>query len=169
MGLTISIGVSGQYELSRTLGVNAAAIKDLTPAWNEIEKGLGKLQRSVFMNKGAYAGLSAWTPLKPATIKQKEKITKRFASFPLIRTQKLMNAWTKSDSAGSIRIKEPLFFIYGIDENEIPYARFHQVGTNRLPVRQHLRLPDATRTAIVKTIQTHIVKSGQFKRETVFG
>lgn len=168
MGLQITIGASGQKELERTLAIKASQIKDLRPAWKTIERLMVAMQKKIFMAKGAGEGLPAWAKLKPGTVKEKQRNYPQWANFPLIRTQKLFKAWTKEGSPGAVRIREPLLFAFGIDESEIPYARHHQWGTSKMAKREHLRIPDGMRKSIVKVIQAHVVKTGQFERETIF-
>jgi phage gpG-like protein len=169
MSLQVRIGVTGGVELSRRLQVKASLIKDLRPAWNQIEKIVSTMQSKVFKSKGSAYGLPAWADLKEKTKAYKRKHYPDVADFPLIRTGKLLDAWTK-DSSAAVRIKEPLLFFFGVNEQEIPYAKFHQLGVpqNNLAKREHLRIPKGIRSSIIKAIQSHIVKSGQFQRETVF-
>jgi len=169
MSLQVRIGVTGGVELSRRLQVKAELIKDLRPAWDVIEKLISTLQAKVFSSKGASYGLPAWAPLKEKTIAQKRSKYPQNAEYPLIRTGALRDAWTK-DTSASIRTKEPLFFFFGINEHDLPYAKVHQTGGPRanIPKREHLRLPSSVRTGIVKAIQAHLVKTGQFQRKTVF-
>lgn len=168
MGLEIKIGVTGGTELSRILAVQSQKIKDLRPAWDQIEKSATKMQERVFRQKGGADGLPKWAQLAASTIRQKKRIAPQYANYPLIRTGALRDAWTRPNAQGAVRIKEPLLFAFGINERDIEYAKWHQTGTRRMPKREHLRLTESMRRSIVKTIQAHIVKSGQFARETIF-
>lgn len=175
MGLKISIAVTGGEELTRALQVKIDQIKDLRPAWNQLDKQLASYQRKVFMSKGAHGGLSEWRPLKPGTSAAKSRQGfARWANFPLIRTQALFKAWTSSTAEGAVRVKEKLFYAYGIDEGEIHYAKYHQYGAflwngGLLPKREHLRLTDAARKLIGRTILRYLASSKQLVQKTVFG
>lgn len=172
MGVKISFAVEGGTELLRTLAVKASAIKDLTPAWDQIEKKVQAFQKRVFLNKGSDSGLSPWARLKDSTVRGKVRDGfGQWANHPLIRTQALFKSWTTPGGPASVRYKEPLFFAMGIDEGQLPYAKFHQYGTRHMPAREHLRFPDQLRRDIVRIIQRHLVETKQFVREsrTIFG
>lgn len=178
MGLKITIGITGVPEVNRTLAIRMDRVKDLRPAWDKIEKVLMSFQKKVFLGKGAasYTALGetlttvAWKALSSATVKYKQRHFPKWANSPLIRTEKLMRAFTQSgDPVGAIRMKEPLVFVYGIDDAEIPYAKYHHLGGSKLPKRPVLRVPDNMKKVIVKSIQAHLAKTGQLERETVFG
>lgn len=172
MGLKITFAVEGGTELLRTLAVKTSAIKNLIPAWDQIETKVQAFQKRVFLNKGADGGLSAWKPLKESTRRGKSRDGYgQWANHPLIRTQALFKSWTTPNGPASVRYKEPLFFAMGVDEGQLPYAKFHQFGTRHMPAREHLRFPDQLRRDIVKIIQRHLVETKQFVRETrtIFG
>ena len=178
MALKITIGVSGEKEINRALAVQTKAIKDLRPAWREIQTILTAYQKDVFLKKGkgsskqwfgvsASSGLSAWKPLKPETVRQKAAAGyKKNATMPLIRTEKLMNAWTKKSAPGAIREIHHRWMAFGIDEGDIPYAGYHQKGTGRLPKRRHFRITNNLRKIITKVIQRYLAKSGQLVRQS---
>lgn len=67
----------------------------------------------------------AWAPLKPSTAK--EKARKGYSATPLIRTghyrQSFRPFWT-NDTAGT--------------GSEVPYSKYHETGTSRLPQRAAL-------------------------------
>lgn len=165
------MGLSGQKELDIALTLVAGKMKDLRPAWEEIEQLMISLQKKVFKSKGSAEGLKKWEDLKPRTIAQKKKINSRWAIFPLIRTERLMNAWiSKTGTKDSVRIKQPLFFAYGIDENEITYAAHHQWGAPKanIPKREILRIPLVFRKKIPNIITKHLLSTGQAERKTIF-
>jgi len=162
------IGVTGSKEFRRVLGASIEHVQDLRPAWDQVQKTVEGFQKKVFLNKGSVGGLSKWKPLADST--QKLKIRDGYAqwsTYPLIRTQTLMNAWTKEGSEGAVRDKQKLYFAFGINEYDIPYADSHQSGIG-VPKREHLRLPTSLRNAISRIIQTYLVKSGQLVRRNVF-
>ena len=175
MGLKINIEFDGDKQVSRTLAIQTKAIKDLRPAWDDLEKILNQFQKGVFLGKGKAASkswfgvnpsgdLEAWQPLKDSTIKGKRG---KYASYPLIRTQKLMKAFTQNNAEGAIRVKDRLAFVWGIDDNEIPYAVYHHRGGSRLPKRPVLRLPNNLRDIVAKVIQRYLAKSGQLLRTSI--
>lgn len=166
--LKISIGVTGEKEFKRKIGVTIANVEDLRPAWDEIQKAVEGFQKKVFLGKGSAGGLPKWKDLADST--KKAKMRSRYAqwsTYPLIRTQTLMNAWTKDGAEGAVRVKEKLFFAFGINEYDIPYSQYHQIGRG-VPKREHLRLPKSLRNTISKIVQEYLDRTGQLIRRNVF-
>lgn len=180
MALKLDIAFDGDKQLSRTLAVTTKNVKDLRPAWDDLEKVLNEFQKAVFLGKGkagskswfgvsASGDLNAWKKLKPKTIEQKRKVAGKYAPYPLIRTQKLMKAFTQNNASGAIRVKDRKTFVWGIDDNEIPYAVYHHRGGNKLPQRKVLRLPRNLRKIITKIVQRHLARTGQLIRSNLKG
>ena len=139
----------------------------------------------------ASESLPAWVALRPSTIIGKSnpgrhretsyknswsmKMGKKFASsakivrdwnpkwatYPLIRTEKLMNAFTKDSAKGAVRIFEKRWMAWGIDEGEIDYAIYHQYGTRKMRQRVILRIPEQLAKIITTFIGVHILKTRQ--------
>lgn len=86
-----------------------------------------------------------WAPNAPSTLKRKERKGKTGAGGPkvLIDTGNLRNSFTTKVNASSVEIGTP-----------VPYAKYHQAGTNRMPRR--LLLPDAA--AVPVEWQMSIIK-----------
>jgi hypothetical protein len=161
MGLDLTISITGDKQFARTLGVKREAVRDMRPAWRSIEKILNAFGKRQFASSGASDGLRRWAPLKESTQKQKPP---NLRNKPLILSGKLRDALSSSNSFGSLRVKEKLQFVWGIDEFEIPYAVHHQFGTRKMPRRSPVRLTSQMRRLIVNAMHSHIVKSGQFER-----
>lgn len=168
MGFAITVTTSGGERLVREMGIRMDKVKNLMPAWDRTEKLIYAFQKKLFLNKGASEGLSAWKELADSTKKAKKRDGfGRWADYPLIRTGRLMDAATKDAIT-----KTPLMLVYQVNPADVPYAGYHQYGRG-VPKREIIRYEIFKgRNSLTKRIETiirdHLVKTGQFERETIF-
>ena len=156
----MKIVFAGDEQLNKNLGLQIKRIKDLRPAWKDMSSTLNLFQQRVFKSRGAGDGLPKWQKLAASTIAAKGH------DRPLILTGKLRGAMTRNKAAGALRLFTKKEFRWGVDDAEVPYAKWHQTGTKRLPVRKPLRLTTKMRKDLVKIMQRHIIYKEEFKRVT---
>jgi phage gpG-like protein len=111
------------------------ALDNLEPLWDRFEHELSQIETERWDTRG-YGG---WAPLAESTVAQ--KAAHGFPLDPLIRTGELRDSLTDPNRAGD---KGPKQFSYGTD---VPYAEYHQEGTDRMPSRPvlEIRLEDRRR------------------------
>lgn len=140
-------------EVQSALARLSRASSDLTQPMSDIGEYMIRRVDSRFAQEKDFYNVP-WQPLKPKTIKQKQKdrqILKRLQATGLFRASFSYTATKSSVEIGSNRVSR----------SGAPLGLFHQLGTRRLPKREIL--PDATRglppqdsQEIVAIIEGHI-------------
>lgn len=170
LGLTFE--VIGVPQVARVLGVQAKAVRNLTPVWDDLAADFRQREKTVFGNEGAVQGWSKWQELAEGYASWKQ--AHGYSSAILVRTGDLKSSLTTSGK-GHVFVKAPLRMEIG---TSIPYAKYHQSpqprqrsksGKVRLPRREPIRVTAALRRHWVRLIQAFIVQSGQFERESIGG
>ena len=161
--LKISISIEGIPLIDRILGTAAAAAKDLRPAFNEITKDFERQMREVFDSSGAIAGYQQWTPLNRAYAAKKQ--ADGYGTKILVRTGQLKTSLTGGGFVGGgvgvVRKISKRAMTIG---TKVPYAKYHQRGTRKMPKRDFVRVSNFARARWMKMIQAHLIRTGQFSR-----
>ena len=150
--------VLGQVQVDRTLGVLAAKVKDLRPAWEDIRHDFQAREDWVFKREGAVSGWDRWRPLNPVYAAWKRK--HGFGSKILVKTGRLKRSLV-SGSPDTIFESKPKSMVVG---TRVPYAKYHQLGTSKMPKREPIRLTEPQKRFWVQIIHKFLKVSGQFER-----
>jgi phage gpG-like protein len=147
MAALFNIEVTGSDAVLKGLAALQDAVQDLTPYWRDVfaPKYFGIVQ-DLFSTSGTPRGEGGkfsggpWERLSPAYAKWK------FAHYPgrptlsLTGTLRKSLYWTGSGlGQGGIFEATPTFVRVG---TEIPYAKYHQYGTGKMPKRAFMPEPD---------------------------
>jgi len=147
--VTIGLNVNGTQQLSRTLARWANAMIDLRPAFEIVATEFARMELSQFATQGAISK-DPWTALSPRYAARKAR-THPGAPI-LVRSGDLRRDLTRRP--------------FGVEEitsdsmrlgTTLPYARYHQTGTPRMPRRPPVNLTEYQRQKLVKIVQDHIV------------
>lgn len=106
---------------------------DLRPVWGDVNANVVQpAMDQRFRSAGAHHG-SKWAPLSPAGVRSRLRRggNRGGISRPLWDTGRLRASWVKNGPE-SLTVMKPLSYERG---TMVPYARFHQEGTGRLPAR----------------------------------
>lgn len=124
----ISIHTEGLDAVRRRLQEMRERAEDLSPAWEELLDWWAHTNVEQFHSRGA-RWRTPWPPLAASTRAQKRR--EGFLADPLVRTTRLRGELTgRPLGVEHIRASE-------VDAGtDIPYARFHQGGTRRMPPRR---------------------------------
>lgn len=104
-------------------------LKDLTPVWDKIHEMFIAFIKRVFESEGGYIG-EAWAPLSPAYAHWKARHTANKGILQL--RGRLYGSLTEPRHSDHIFRSGPSFMEAG---TRVPYAKFHQTGTRRMPRR----------------------------------
>lgn len=118
----------------------ASELTDLAPLFEDMADEFGKWEAEAFASGGASSG-GAWAPRKDGG-----------AGGILIRTGKLMGSLT----GPSIRNISARRMELG---TAVPYAKYHQSGTSRMPARPVIRLTGANKASWTRLIHRYILKA----------
>lgn len=127
-----------QYsEISAILMEAEAKCKDLSPAWDSVREVITDAISENFQEEGRP---EKWKSLTPKY--RKRKIKQGYPDRILVRTGKMRQAATKRGAMGNIDRPDRTSFEWGIDLEEIPYARAQDLGypPRNLPQREFMRV-----------------------------
>lgn len=124
----ISLEVEGIGELKRRFQAMRERTDDLSPAWEEFLTWWAWTNVEQFASKGR-RWRTPWRPLAPSTVRNKRR--EGFLADPLVRTTRL-----RGELAGRPLGVEHIEASAVDAGTDIPYARFHQRGTRRMPARK---------------------------------
>jgi len=161
MAVEINIEVFGEMIISRRLMRLGERAVDAAPAFEEIATlfyDSGKLQ---FSSQGAWAS-NGWAPDKQATVTA--KIAQGFSALTLQKTGAMMQSLTSSEATYSRKKIGPDFVEL---ESTVPYGKFHQFGTSKMPMRKPVELNEATKNTMVKLLQRWVLGGASGGEEIV--
>jgi phage gpG-like protein len=149
----IVLDVFGEEQVNRRLLRFEDDVRDASPAFREMANMLRSWERRQFASEGSYAS-GGWAPLAASTVAQKRR--KGLDPRILRATGDLMRSLTQSGDPNADVTIAPLGMTFG---TSVPYARYHQTGTRRMPRRRPLELRDQDRRELVRILQRHLVGS----------
>jgi phage gpG-like protein len=142
------VSVLGEDVISRTMLRFEKAAEDARPAFRTIAHLLERAALQRFESEGAYGG-EKWAPLAPSTVARKGA-----GKGILVDSGRLRASLTQETAADSIRVLLPQEMRWG---STVPYGKFHQSGTSRMPQRRVVKLPEQVKRAIVRELQRSMV------------
>ena len=129
--IEIRITVQGEQRLRQALNRLATSIQDYSPAWKPITQIFRDAMRGQFATGGGRGG-KKWAPLSRAYSRWKERVA---PGRPiLVLTGDLVLSLT-TQTGDTIQNEQPLSLSLG---TKLPYAKYHQNGTRRMPARPPL-------------------------------
>jgi phage gpG-like protein len=142
----LEINVAGIDVMARQLARYIDRVDDLRPALHRIARNLAAHNAENFDTEGVTGVYGRWAPLSPKYRAWKEK---HYPGKPiLVRTGALRRELTGSP----LGIEDVTTRSIRMGTN-VPYARYHQTGTHRMPRRQPVSLNEQMRRDMVKTLQ----------------
>lgn len=151
MPTRISWQFFGEAQVDRTLERVILAAADASPAFEVIAEQFLVAEQQQFATEGGF-GSGGWAPLSEGYAAWKAK------HYPgtkiLHRTGELERSLTEGPE---IRVIEPHMMILG---SAVEYGVFHQEGTDRMPRRRPVELPEVLRRAWIKTLQRWLLTGG---------
>lgn len=150
----ITISVTGLAENRRRLATWGTKIETLAPAWEQIAADLRGDFAAQFAQQGGYYGkASKWAPLRPSTVKDRER-KGYMGTWPILfRTGTLMSSLF--DPAGPDHIEQVTATSLTIGTAN-PYAIFHQAGTVKMVARPIVGISWTRGPAIVRRLNFYV-------------
>jgi phage gpG-like protein len=147
----LDLDVFGDKQVARELLRFGDRAADVRPAWNAIIGRLERLEAEQFDSQGG-RGSGGWAPLAPATVAEKAR---RGLDPRILHATGRLRASLTGRGGDAIRESHPDEMRFG---TSVPYARFHQQGTSRMPRRREIELRELDRHMIfVQTVQRFLV------------
>jgi phage gpG-like protein len=147
----INIEVFGEKIISRRLLRLGDRAVVATPAFVAIGQLFRESETKQFESEGAWAS-GGWVPDKQATINA--KVANGFSSMTLQKTGAMMKSLTDPAAPYAVQETGPDFVFI---KSTIPYGKFHQFGTSKMPMRKPVELNEITKVAMVKILQSWIL------------
>jgi len=126
--IQIRVSITGQERLRQAFTKLAASIQDYSPAWDPITGIFQQAMRGQFASEGARGG-KKWAPLSRGYARWKERIA---PGRPILTLTGDLVLSLIRQTGDTIHEEQPLSLSLG---TRLPYAKFHQRGTKRMPAR----------------------------------
>lgn len=117
--------------IQRQSGEFRRKLENLIPLWERFEVELSAIEQERFDTRG----YGEWPALSASTLAQ--KAAHGFPLDPLIRSRDLIDSLTSFGHDQSASTKGPQQFTWG---TSVPYAAYHQDGTDKMPQRKVLEI-----------------------------
>lgn len=149
--MRLTFQVFGEEQINRELVRFRGRIVNAEPAFASIVDDLKDTIDEQFESEGR-SGSGGWAPIKPATIARKAALGRD--TRILHETLRLRESLTDAANSDQIREIDHLGFTFG---TTVPYAIFHQRGTEHMPARPPIDISEGDRQQFVKILQRYIV------------
>lgn len=147
----LDLQVSGQQVLGRELARWKGRMLNVRPALESIADQFAVTATKQFLTQGAYGG-KRWDPL---SAKYKRRKAKKYPGRPiLVATGKLRRELTHRPF-GAEEITDHTLSI-GVSPDREKILGYHRSGTANMPARNPLRVAEADKRAMAKTVQRYI-------------
>lgn len=153
--VTIRLEVFGEAAISRELLRFSERALDAAPALETIASMFYDSEKKQFSTEGEWAS-GGWKALSPLYAIEKAKHTDWKQSI-LQRTGALYDSLTGGDSDDGHKIVTPDTLTI---TSTVPYGVAHQFGTEKMPMRKPVELPEGIKVDMVKVLQAWIVHGG---------
>lgn len=153
--MRLELEAFGDVQFSRELLRVGANAGDMRPAFDNVHVLLLAVENRQFGSEGgAFSG--GWKPLAASTVRYKAKhgLDPRI----LHATGDLRRSFANNHAKGHVYRASANEMFVG---SSIPYARFHQTGTKRMPRRRPFELNEQVRRQVVKILQEHLAGTGR--------
>ncbi|HEY7195517.1 MAG TPA: phage virion morphogenesis protein [Gemmatimonadales bacterium] len=153
--LAFEMTVLGLERVEARLAAIIARTQDFRPVWPDVVKAFQAITTKAFATEGASTEFGAWTPLAPATLKERERLG--FGAGPILeRTGALRRALTLGEGADVVM--EPQRMQYVLSPN-VSYFAYHQSTEprKRLPRRPPVSLTAADHEALINPIALWLI------------
>lgn len=140
----------GEKLVSREILRWGEHVADPVPVWESMFHDIARLETEQFDTEGTFSG--GWAVLADSTVQ-----AKALAGLDpriLHATLDLRKSLTEVGGPGNVHIAEPSFMVFGSD---VPYGKYHQTGTTRMPRRRPVDFTSRIRQNLMKKLQRWIV------------
>lgn len=149
--MRIVIDTLGEEAVARTLTRLEGRLIDVAGAEPNLAAEMRSQTQAQFDSEGA-AGSGGWAPLAESTIASKR--SRGLDMRILHATGALRRSLTIMGARDSVTRTVGDVFEFG---TTVPYAKWHQHGTSRMPRRRPVQLPERGRRQVVRILQQHVM------------
>jgi hypothetical protein len=146
--------VAGEKQINRDLLRVGERAADMRPAFAAIVDFWRSETQLQFASQGGHAS-GGWKPLKPSTVA--EKARRHLRPEILRATDGLFSSLTQKGDPNELLEMTASEVDWG---SRLPYARYHQTGTSKMPRRRPIEFTETTRRNTIKILQRHLLAGG---------
>ena len=144
---TITLELEGVDRVAQKLdGVRERLYGDLTPVWEYAHAAFMLEEEAEFKTQGAHFG-QVWEPLSAAYAKRKPQPPPPYGI--LYRHGRLLNSLVQKDHPDHVMEMGRDYAVFG---TRVPYGKWHQQGTDRLPQRSFVKVRETFRKLMVRAL-----------------
>lgn len=165
--LLVNIGYEGKSfsEVSEFVkNVPQELLENLIPLWKRIQPVIKKS----LLNTFATEGHGKWQALSKNYLKSKVKRESAYPTTKLKLTGKMWKAATEEDAEGHFSLLAKDHMQWGINLDEIPYARRHDMGWMKTPQREFMRLFPEDMPLINEELENYVRRGIIRSRDAAF-
>lgn len=151
--MNVSIQIEGGNELRAAFKTVEAGLLDLRKlgTWDTVATEFRKIEKEIFGSEGAQGASGKWEPLSVPYAARK---TKKWGSVPILQASgRLYKSLTQRGGPDAVYETAPQEMTIG---TKVPYAGYHQTGTNRMQQRKPVDLTDAHVDRLAKSISQKV-------------
>lgn len=149
--MEINLEIFGEKLISREIMRTAARAIDLLPAWIAIGEAIEEVEERLFESEGGTGAGGGWEPLAASTVARKAA---RGEDQRILHATLALRESLTGKTGDSIRIMTPSSFAFG---TEVPYAKYHQTGTSKMPARRVVDFTAANKSLVVQVLQRFVL------------
>jgi len=158
MPVRLTATVENQVEFDRTFTRFVSQLTDWREIWPAVIVELRNIMREQFAAQGT-GRRGRWPQLSARYAAQKRK---KYPGLPILqRTRRLVSSLT-TNTVNTIIIATAKTLTFG---SSLPYGRFHQTGTRRMPARVIFDLNEQQKARLMKAVQRQLLTVGNNRRE----
>ena len=150
---SLNITLEGEDTVVRRLRARVDRMRDLTPAWPQIDEVLRAIVRLQASSEGGRGG-APWQPLAKRTQDERRRLGYGPAHMMLQRTGALVRSLT-SLTGDTITVHEAQYYAFGSADPKFKYHQSNQPRA-RLPRRALLQLTADDKNDVVRPIRVYL-------------
>ena len=148
----LTINLTGIKEWQALTQDMIARAQDLSPVFEVMHEAWVTEMIEQFNTEGAYYDGEKWEALNPEYAKRK---LKKYGPLPiLIRTGRLIKSFI-GEGGEHVKIIRPDYAEFG---SSVPYAQWHQKGTDKMPQRREIKATDQLKQVGFRSAVKYILK-----------
>ena len=152
----LTLDLRGALGKQAFFGAAAERAQDLTPVWNFVHNVWLHEIAQQFLSEGRFVSDGEeWAPLNPEYARWKARHLPPPAPLGILyRTGRLLEALSNEGSAEHVFSSTPDSVLLGATT---PYGKYHQTGTDHMPVRPIIRTRNRFRRTVIRAAVRHIL------------
>lgn len=146
--IVLTVSVAGNVVLARGIERFTEGISDFRPAFEEMRTDFMQVETEQFATEGGRSG-QPWPPLSPTYAAWKAK---HYPGAPILQLTRTMLAQLSAGTGMQIDMQPMSLRMTPL----VPWAKWHQTGTARMPARPPVVLTETDKTRWMKILHRYV-------------